>query len=260
MLRARPPFTFVTFVGIAGVLSCMLATSSAAAASAQIALQISQATGQISQATGKSDTRAAQRARISQAVNDYAILSGGWYVNQRCRILPDQTTREFEWHATSLTRALRRFAGSKALGTARDAAERGANSTKFEKCDAVAKKAVADTLALARRMSKAIIREPYKSGFSEWKSYLRQFRSAAIRVNLEQRCKTLRPKILKRMQSDLGAVESALRKRTTENAVNAVLADAKKLATADCNNATKTRIRNAAEALPQLKRRMVSAY
>jgi hypothetical protein len=253
MLLARPAFTFVTIVGVAGVLSCMQTTPSVAKSSAE-------SSPQISQATGKPNSRAEQRERITEAVNNYAIVSGGWYVNQRCRILPDQTTREFEWHATSLTRALRRFAGSKALGTARDAARRGAESKKFEKCDAIAKKAVADTLALARRMSKAIVREPYKAGFSEWKSYLRQFRNAAVRVNLEQRCKTLRPEILKRMQTDLGAVESALRKRTTENAVSTVLADAKKLATADCNDATKTRIRNAAKALPQLKRRMVSAY
>ena len=215
---------------------------------------------QLSQAKGKTVSDEERRQRIGQMVNDYAYISGGWFVNQRCRILPDQATREFEWHATMLTRGLRRFVNPETLAKARASAESSANSKKFEKCDKTAKKAVADTLALARRMSKSMIKQPYRPGFSEWKNYLGQFHNAAIRLNLERRCQVLNPTQRNQMREDFGAVELTLRKRTSENAVNRVLSGAAKLATAPCNEDAKTLIRNAAEALPQLRRRMISAY
>ena len=159
-----------------------------------------------------------------------------------------------------LTRGLRRFVNPETLAKARASAESSANSKKFEKCDKTAKKAVADTLALARRMSKSMIKQPYRPGFSEWKNYLGQFHNAAIRLNLERRCQVLNPTQRNQMREDFGAVELTLRKRTSENAVNRVLSGAAKLATAPCNEDAKTLIRNAAEALPQLRRRMISAY
>lgn len=215
---------------------------------------------QLSQAKGKAVSRAERRERIQRAVQDYAVISGGWFVNQRCRILPDQTTREFEWHATMLTRSLRKYVRPSVLAEARGSAQHNAASKKFEKCGKNAHKGVAETLALARRMSKSMIKQPYRPGFSEWKNYLRQFHKAAIRVNLERRCRVLNPSQRNQMREDFGTVELALRKRTSENAVNKVLSDAAKLATSPCNAKTKTRIQNAVEALPQLRQRMVSAY
>ncbi|MBT4702662.1 MAG: hypothetical protein HOB79_16455 [Rhodospirillaceae bacterium] len=235
-------------VGIAGFSAIASAANSDAASP------------QISQAKGKAISNEERRKRIGQMVNDYALISGGWFVNQRCRILPEQATREFEWHATMLTRGLRRYVKPQTLAKARASAESSASSKKFEKCDKKAKKAVTDTLGLARRMSKSMIRQPYRSGFSEWKNYLRQFQNAAIRLNLERRCQVLNPSQRNQMREDFSVVELSLRKRTSENAVNKVLSDAAKLATAPCNEKSKTQIRNAAEALPQLRRRMVSAY
>jgi hypothetical protein len=236
----------------------LVATVSHAASPQLSEAQLSQA--QLSQAQGRTVSDKELRRRLQKLVKDYVFISGGWFVNQRCQFLPDQPTREFEWHATMLTRGLRRFADPRVLANARASAERSAGSKKFEKCDKVAKKAVTDTLALARRISKAMIKQPYRAGFSEWKSYLRQFHNAAIRLNLERRCQVLNPSQRNQMHEDFGAVELSLRKRTSENAVNQVLSDAAKLASAPCNPKTKSLIQNAAKALPHLRRRMVSAY
>src|SRR3546814_6144919 len=75
--------------------------------------------GSQAQQQSQGDAPDAKEEQLQRAVQAYAGVAGGYYLNQQCNVLNDAQEQEYEWHVSMLTAALARQVPPNVLERAR---------------------------------------------------------------------------------------------------------------------------------------------
>ena len=123
---------------------------------------------------------------VEQLSSDYTAIAGGWWLDERCRVLAFDQKIEFEWLVGELTDAI---AGE--LGTGwTNARQQSAQDIAFDlSCDAAAKDLISDSLTLARVVTDQLTGLVYSPGVTDREYLTARFSSLAQGRAVADRCR-----------------------------------------------------------------------
>lgn len=123
---------------------------------------------------------------VEQLSSDYTAIAGGWWLDERCRVLGFDQKIEFEWLVGELTDAI---AGE--LGTGwTNSRQQSAQDIAFDiPCDAAAKDLIADSITLARVVTEQLTALVYTPGVTDREYLLARFSSLAQGRAVADRCR-----------------------------------------------------------------------
>jgi hypothetical protein len=132
------------------------------------------------------DTGGATIEVVEQLSSDYTAIAGGWWLDERCRVLAFDQKIEFEWLVGELTAAI---AGE--LGTGwTNSRQQSAQDIAFDiPCDAAAKDLIGDSITLARVVTEQLTALVYTAGVTDREYLLGRYSSLAQGRAVADRCR-----------------------------------------------------------------------
>lgn len=132
------------------------------------------------------DDGSATMEAVEQLSSDYTAIAGGWWIDERCRVLAFDQKIEFEWLVGELTDAI---AGELGAGWT-NARQQSAQDIAFDvTCDAAAKDLVNDSITLARVVTDQLTGLVYTPGVTDREYLLARFSSLAQGRAVADRCR-----------------------------------------------------------------------
>jgi hypothetical protein len=132
------------------------------------------------------DTGGATVEAVEQLSSDYTAIAGGWWLDQRCRLLTFEQKIEFEWLVGELTEAIAGELGTSWTSARQKSAKDIAASLP---CDAAGAALVGDSLALARVVTDQLTGLVFTPGVTDREYLLERFSALARGRAVADRCR-----------------------------------------------------------------------
>ena len=125
------------------------------------------------------------REAMGDALDGFATISGGWWLNRKCPRLAEELRKEFEWHVAGVNQRLQREGG-----TARVLAIQRAAKAEVEErdCNEESGRIVEGAVLLARRLNQALNGAVYVPGKSDLIYQAQRFLSLSAATGVALRC------------------------------------------------------------------------
>ncbi|USG61420.1 hypothetical protein NBZ79_00325 [Sneathiella marina] len=128
-----------------------------------------------------SESRAEGHVALSEVSGDYATVTDGWYLEQKCNSLSAKEHQELEWQVWRINEWIARFNGVPFVVAAQNHASRAAAAAD---CNADASKIATDTLTLARSLGGEMTGGEYTHPSSLTRYNMRRFTRAALGIDV----------------------------------------------------------------------------
>lgn len=128
-----------------------------------------------------SESRAAEPANLSEVSGKYAAVTNGWYVEQKCTVLPAKEHKELDWQVWRINEWVARYNGVPYVIAAQNHAQTAAVDAD---CGADASKITQDTLTLARSLGGEMTGEKYSHTSSHTRYDMRRYTRAALGIDV----------------------------------------------------------------------------
>ena len=145
--------------------------------------------------------------------DQYATLSGGWYLNDRCDLLNADDKTALSWHVERITVAMGKIADLNFLMGLQKAAKTAAESAPYAACGANVREIVEYMLVLAKIMSQALTGEVYAPGKPLLETQATRYEVAYTAIQIEKQCARLPPDL----NADFVRVFNAVRMRLQQS-------------------------------------------
>ncbi len=123
---------------------------------------------------------------VEQLSSDYTAIAGGWWLDERCRLLKFEQKIEFEWLVGELTEAIAGELGAGWTGSRQQSAQQIAADIP---CDAAAADLIGDSVTLARVVTDQLTGLVYTQGATDREYLLGRFSSLAQGRAVADRCR-----------------------------------------------------------------------
>ncbi|MEH6528082.1 MAG: hypothetical protein V7723_18600 [Sneathiella sp.] len=128
-----------------------------------------------------SESRAETPSALTEVSGDYATVTDGWYLEQKCKSLSAKEHQELEWQVWRINEWIGRFNGVPFVVAAQNHANTAAAAAD---CNADASKIATDTLKLARSLGGEMTGGEYKHPSSLTRYNMRRFTRAALGIDV----------------------------------------------------------------------------
>ncbi len=159
--------------------------------------------------------------QLQRAVQAYAGVSGGYYLNEKCSVLNAAQKREYEWHLSVLTAALSRQVRPDVLEKARSVTRQNVGE-QFKECGDKSKQLVGEAFSAAQRMNQSVTGATYKGKESDLQLALNKFGAVTMALTVEQRCERIPEPTRGRVYSALDEVGASLSKQGAADQVKQI--------------------------------------
>ncbi|MET4699547.1 hypothetical protein ABIE65_002579 [Constrictibacter sp. MBR-5] len=159
--------------------------------------------------------------QLQRAVQAYAGVSGGYYLNEKCSVLNAAQKREYEWHLSVLTAALSRQVRPDVLEKARSVTRQNVGE-QFKDCGDKSKQLVGEAFTAAQRMNQSVTGATYKGKESDLQLSLNKFGAVTMALTVEQRCDRIPEPTRGRVYSALDEVGASLSKQGAADQVKQI--------------------------------------
>lgn len=132
------------------------------------------------------DTGGATQDAIEQLSSDYTAIAGGWWLDERCRILEFDQKIEFEWLVGELTAAIVGELGAGWTSARQQSAQEIAATVP---CDAAAAGLIGDSVTLARVVTDQLTGLVYQPGVTDRQYLLERYSALARGRAVADRCR-----------------------------------------------------------------------
>ena len=128
-----------------------------------------------------SESRAEGPAALSEVSGDYASITDGWYLEQKCKSLSTKEHQELEWQVWRINEWIARFSGVPFVVAAQNHANKAADGVV---CNADASKIAMESLKLARSLGGEMTGGEYSHPTSYARYNMRRFTRAALGIDV----------------------------------------------------------------------------
>lgn len=206
-----------------------------------------------------SESRAESPAALSEVSGDYATVTDGWYLEQKCNSLSSKEHQELEWQVWRINEWIARFNGVPFVVAAQNHAHSAATAAD---CNAGASKIAMDTLKLARSLGGEMTGGDYSHPSSLTRYNMRRFTRAALGIDvIMDVCKhfDMSDARWKEIKSSFDATAAKLKARNPElmkEALGLIDTQREKFTEEECNARARQMVNGSLFALKGLQKSM----
>ena len=111
-------------------------------------------------APAHAQTNAGLDPKSAALLDDYAMINGGWILNQHCNLLDRESRREFEWNLANVNQSIGRTFDRETLAPFQNGAEKAINDPKYADCGEATMEIISSTTDADKYMKTSLTQRP----------------------------------------------------------------------------------------------------
>lgn len=121
-------------------------------------------------------------------MDQYATITGGWYLEKKCNVLSVDEMREFKWHIFHIGQTMQKTTSRTMLILMQKSAQDAANSEKYGNCNDESKRIINSTVGMSRRLNKILNSKEYTKAESDKEFDFKRYDAAAVVTTINNTC------------------------------------------------------------------------